>query len=117
MRKLVKGTSKKAGLPPGSAVYIGEKKADGVKISVIDYDEATFQEKEVSTIQECFYFKDTPTVTWINIYNGPQNLDSVLSYTWEENEGGPSGEFKEKAHTVIKGQGCPGGDQGAEDIG
>jgi hypothetical protein len=35
-------------------------------------------------------------------YYGPQNLDSVLSYTWEENEGGPSGEFKEKAHTVIK---------------
>jgi hypothetical protein len=27
-------------------------------------------------------------------YNGPQNLDSVLSYTWEGNEGGPSGEFK-----------------------
>jgi hypothetical protein len=35
------------------------------------------------------------------VYNGPQNLDSVLSYTWEGNEGGPSGEFKEKAHTVI----------------
>ncbi len=34
-------------------------------------------------------------------YNGPQNLDSVLSYTWEENEGEPSEEFKEKAHTVI----------------
>jgi len=25
----------------------------------------------------------------------------VLSYTWEGNEGVPSGEFKEKAHTVI----------------
>jgi hypothetical protein len=37
---------------------------------------------------------------WV-LYNGPQNLDSVLSYTWEGNEGGPSGEFKEKAHTVI----------------
>jgi len=67
MRKFVKGTSRKTGLSPGSAVYIGEKKAEGVKIRVIDYDEATFQAHEVSTIQECFSFKDTPTVTWINI--------------------------------------------------
>ena len=34
-------------------------------------------------------------------YDGPRNLDSVLSYTWEQKRGGPSGEFKEKAHTVI----------------
>ena len=24
-------------------------------------------------------------------YNGPRNLDSVLSYTWEQKRGGPSG--------------------------
>ena len=24
-------------------------------------------------------------------YNGPQNLDSVISYTWEIKGGGPSG--------------------------
>jgi hypothetical protein len=34
-------------------------------------------------------------------YSGPRNLDSVLSYTWEQNLGGPSGEFEEEAHTVI----------------
>lgn len=67
MRKFIKRTSKKTGLPPGSVVYIGEKKAEGVKISVIDYDEAAFQEKEIQTIRECFLFKDTPTVTWINM--------------------------------------------------
>jgi magnesium transporter len=79
MRKFVKRTSKKAGLPPGSAVYIGERKADGVKISVIDYDEATFQEKEVPTIQECFPFKDTPTVTWINIdgIHRPEIIETI----------------------------------------
>ena len=38
---------------------------------------------------------------WINDYDGPRNLDSVLSYTWEQKGGGPSGEFKEEAHAVI----------------
>ena len=37
----------------------------------------------------------------IDIYDGPRNLDSVLSYTWEQKGGGPSGEFKEEAHAVI----------------
>jgi len=34
-------------------------------------------------------------------YGGPRNLDSVLSYTWEQKQGGPSGEFEEEAHTII----------------
>lgn len=67
MVKLTKKRSKKAGLPPGSLVHIGEKKAETPKITIIDYDETHFQEKEVKTIDECFIFKDKPTVTWINI--------------------------------------------------
>jgi len=35
------------------------------------------------------------------VYGGPRNSDSVLSYTWEQKRGGPSGEFEEEAHTVI----------------
>lgn len=38
-----------------------------VKITIIDYDESSFQEKEIDKIEECFPFKDTPTKTWINI--------------------------------------------------
>jgi magnesium transporter len=67
MSKLIKKRSKKAGLPPGTLVHIGEKKAETPKITVMDYDEAHFQEKEIKTIEECFLFKDKPTVTWINI--------------------------------------------------
>ncbi len=67
MPKLTKKRSKKAGLPPGTLVHIGEKKAEGLKITVIDYDEVHFQEKEIKTIEECFLFKDKPTVTWINV--------------------------------------------------
>ena len=69
MLKLFRKTARKVGLPPGTLVQIEEKKAEKVKITIIDYDETQFQEKEAETIEECFPFKDRPTVTWINIYD------------------------------------------------
>lgn len=69
-------SSKMVGLPPGTLVHIGEKVTAKVKIRVLDYDEAHFQEKEVKTIKECFPFKDTPTVTWINI-DGVHQADII----------------------------------------
>jgi magnesium transporter len=68
--------SEKGGLPPGTLVHIGERKAEKVRITTIDYDETQFQEKEVETIEECFPFKDTSTVTWINI-EGLHQLDTI----------------------------------------
>jgi magnesium transporter len=67
MKKLIKKRSEKAGLPPGTLVHIGEKKTEELKITIMDYDETHFQEKEIKTIEECFAFKEKPTVTWINI--------------------------------------------------
>ncbi len=74
--RLFRKTSKMVGLPPGTLVHIGEKRTGEVKITVIDYDEKQFQEKEVKTVEECFPFKDTPTVTWINI-NGVHQEDII----------------------------------------
>lgn len=59
--------SKKVGLPPGTPIYVGEKKTEHAKITIIDYDEKHFEEKVVKNVEECFPFKDKPTVTWINI--------------------------------------------------
>ncbi len=59
--------SNKAGLPPGTLVHIGERKAESVRITVIDYDEKRLEEKQVAAVEECFPFKSTPTVTWVNI--------------------------------------------------
>jgi len=59
--------SKKAGLPPGTLVHVGEKKVESVRITLMDYDEQHFEEKQLDTIEQCFPFKQTPTVTWINI--------------------------------------------------
>ncbi|UCD84745.1 MAG: magnesium/cobalt transporter CorA [Deltaproteobacteria bacterium] len=67
MLRLIKRRSKKAGLPPGTLVHIGEKKTEKVEITEINYNEEQYQEKEVTRIEECFPFKDKSTVTWINI--------------------------------------------------
>jgi len=67
MQRLIRKRSHKAGLPPGTLVHVGERKAEKVKIRILDYDEARFEEKEAKTIEESFPFKDEPTVTWINI--------------------------------------------------
>jgi magnesium transporter len=67
MRRLIKKTTKKPGLSPGALVHVGEKKEEHTKISLIDYSESQFQEKEIKNIEESFPFKDSPTVTWINI--------------------------------------------------
>jgi len=67
LSKLVKKKSKKVGLPPGSIVHIGNKRAEKTKITIVDYNEEQFQEKEVKTVKECCPYKEKPTITWINI--------------------------------------------------
>lgn len=76
MLRLIKGRAKKIGLPPGTLVHMGEKTTGKVRITIIDYTESTFEKKEVNTIEECFPFKDTPSITWINI-DGVHQLDII----------------------------------------
>ncbi len=66
----------KTGMPPGSFVYTGEKKDETVRITVIDYDKGHFTEQEFLTAEECGVFKDTSTVTWINI-DGLHDLEII----------------------------------------
>lgn len=67
MPNLIKKRSKKSGFPPGTLIHIGEKKSEILKITLMDYDEAAFQEKEIKNLEEFLPFKDKPTVPWINI--------------------------------------------------
>ena len=64
------------GLPPGTIVHIGERKAQKHRITIVDYDETKFQERELETIEESFPFKDTSTITWINI-DGLHQLEII----------------------------------------
>lgn len=67
MPRIIKKRSSKQNLPPGSLVYVGDKSHEGVRITVIDYDETSFEEKTFTDVSQCFAFKDKPTITWINI--------------------------------------------------
>jgi len=67
MPRLIKERSKKAGLPPGTLVHIGEKKRERTTITILDYDERHLQEQGIKNVDECLAFKDKPTVTWINV--------------------------------------------------
>ncbi|MFW9830491.1 MAG: magnesium/cobalt transporter CorA [Candidatus Thorarchaeota archaeon] len=74
MPRLFRRRSKAIGLPPGTPVYVGERRPQKTKISIIDYNEDGFQEKEIEDVAECSDFTDRSTVTWIKV-EGFSNLD------------------------------------------
>jgi magnesium transporter len=62
-----KRRSKKAGLPPGSLVYVGDKPSTRAKLTVIEYDAASVTERTEIPVEECLPCRDTPPISWINI--------------------------------------------------
>ena len=50
MARLMKKRSAKAGLPPGSLVYVGDRREHDTRISVIDYEEQHVEERDIATI-------------------------------------------------------------------
>jgi len=68
--------SEKVGLPPGTLIHVGEKKTEEVKITVIEYNEEHFDQRQLSAIEECFSYKNTKTITWINI-DGIHNVENI----------------------------------------
>jgi magnesium transporter len=79
LSKLARKRTKKVGLPAGSLVYTGERKGGAIRFTAIDYDETTFQEKVLGSIEACFPYKDKTTVTWINLdgVHDPQALEKL----------------------------------------
>jgi len=65
--KRKKKAASKIGMPPGSIVYLGEKKVDKVTIKVAEYDEAGAETYEIKSVEEIDPFTDTPQVTWISV--------------------------------------------------
>jgi magnesium transporter len=65
--RLTKRVSRHVGRAPGEMVAVGQTSAGPVRVTVIDYDESHVTEKVIGTAEECYPFKDMPTVTWINV--------------------------------------------------
>lgn len=82
MRRPFRKRSEKAGLPPGTMVHIGEQETEQVRIHIIDYDDGHYQELEAQSVEECFPFRDTPTVTWINVHglHQPEVIEKLGTY-------------------------------------
>jgi len=64
---VLRDRSKKAGLPPGTPVYVGKKRVEKTKITVLSYDRKDFREREIKTIEELVSSEDKSRVTWINV--------------------------------------------------
>ncbi len=85
MVKLFQQVSKKAGMSPGTPYFVGEKKVEEIRITVIDYDADNCEIKELDRAEECFSYKEKPTVTWINVdglHEGPVVQELGNCFGW-----------------------------------
>ena len=76
MLKFIKKTNQKIGQVPGTLTHVGEKKVEKVTISAIDYDLSHCEEKEVRAVEDCFSFKESPSISWINV-KGLHEVDII----------------------------------------
>ena len=75
IRRHVRTTGKKAGAPPGTLVYTGEKREEPVRVTMVEYDEGKVEEKTL-TDPEFQGIRGRPPVTWINI-DGLHDLELI----------------------------------------
>jgi len=62
---------------PGTIGYVGKrKKAESIKMHLLDYNQEELTEREVKDIKESLPFKKKPTVTWLNI-SGVHNTEII----------------------------------------
>ena len=71
--------SEKPGLPPGSLVFVGERKTDAVTLTVCNYDKDRFEEKQVDSIADCLSCRDLPATTWIHVggLHHPDTIEAI----------------------------------------
>jgi magnesium transporter len=63
------GSAKKAGLPPGSLIYVGDQPAAVDRLSLFAYNEQDFIERTFTEVEDCIANLATALnkVTWINV--------------------------------------------------
>ncbi|WP_341216403.1 magnesium/cobalt transporter CorA [uncultured Wocania sp.] len=68
--------NKKLGQIPGSITYTGKKESQKLFIETFDYTKEKYIEKELLTVKESFEFKNTDSITWINL-NGLNHVNEI----------------------------------------
>ena len=68
------GISKKAGMPPGSLVHVGDFDEEDTRISVVDYSPGDLEEPVVETVEDLLKFRDKKSITWV-LLEGLKNVE------------------------------------------
>lgn len=76
MSESLRSASRKAGLPPGSLVHVGEVRETETRISIVDYNKDTLEEQTVESIAQILQYREKDTVTWVNI-EGLGNVELI----------------------------------------
>jgi len=80
MARALKNRSSKVGLPPGTPVYIGDKKSASFNVETFCYDDSKCEHKIGSLDESCKFSKKSEQQFWINV-DGLQNVDELKSLT------------------------------------
>jgi len=67
MRRLFQRTAKPVAQPPGTVEFTGPQRVESVRVQVIDFNQHGITEVDVADIAECSGYRESPTVTWINV--------------------------------------------------
>ncbi len=76
MARFLKNKDASIGHAPGELIFIGQKKVEETTIRVIDYDHEHLSDQELKDIKDGLPYKETPTVSWINI-NGLHDTEVI----------------------------------------
>ncbi|MFW3147295.1 MAG: hypothetical protein ACMUIE_10860, partial [Thermoplasmatota archaeon] len=69
-----KGEQKKVGQPPGTLIFMGEKKTEKVTVQMIEYDAEDFSEFAVKDVVNAIRNRKEGKVSWINV-NGLHDVE------------------------------------------
>jgi magnesium transporter len=76
MARFLKNREKVKGQSPGALIFVGTQKVDTVNMRLIDYDAENLTEKELVDITDGTRYKQSRSVTWINI-NGLHDTQAI----------------------------------------
>jgi magnesium transporter len=68
MARFIKDRKASKGQIPGSLILIGKQKMEEPVIRLMEYNKDTIVEKELSSADEALACKNSPAISWINIY-------------------------------------------------
>lgn len=80
MSRIAPKRSRKAGLPPGTPVHLGERKSETTRLTLLHYNEQQAVVTEMKTARECLAMRDRPGVSWINV-TGLHEVETLTQFS------------------------------------